>query len=96
MLHTIHTSFFDDPHTGTIYSKGGTITHQVYSILQYINEEVNFLSKTHLVYAVPALIISVLLFLLPLLLILYPACYKVFSALGIGEASRNLLQSDIH
>ena len=67
---------------GTIYSKGGTITRQVV----FYNGEVDFLSKTHLFYAVPAVIVSVALFLLPLLLTLYPACYKVFSALGISES----------
>ena len=67
---------------GTLYSKGRTITRQVV----FYDGEVDFLSKTHLFYAVPALIVSVTLFLLPLILTLYPACYKVFSALGIGES----------
>ena len=68
---------------GTLYSKGGAITRQVV----FYDGEIDFFSiETHLLYAVPALAVSIVLFLLPLLLILYPACYKVFSALGIGES----------
>ena len=67
---------------GTLYRKHGILARQVV----FYDGEVDFLSKTHLFYAVPALIVSVVLFLLPLLLTLYPACYKVFSALGIGES----------
>jgi predicted outer membrane repeat protein len=67
---------------GTLYSKHGTVTRQVV----FYDGEVDFLSKQHLFYAVPALAVSGVLFLLPLLLTLYPACYNVFSALGIGES----------
>ena len=38
---------------GTIYSKGGIITRQVV----FYDAEVDFLSKTYLIYAVPALIV---------------------------------------
>ena len=65
---------------GTLYSKGGAITRQVV----FYDGEIDFFSiETHLLYAVPALAVSIVL---PLLLMLYPACYNVFSALGIGES----------
>lgn len=67
---------------GTLHRKHGILARQVV----FYDGEIDFLSKTHLFYAVPALIVSVVLFLLPLLLILYPASYKIFSALGIDES----------
>ena len=67
---------------GTLYSKHGRVTRQVV----FYDGEVDFLSRQHLFYAVPALIVSIVLFLLPLLLTLYPAYYNIFSALGIGES----------
>ena len=67
---------------GAIYGKGGAYKRQVV----FYDGEVGFFSKTHLAYAVPALMISVVLFLLPLLLVMYPACYKIFSILGFGES----------
>ena len=66
----------------TLYQKGSTIARQVV----FYDGEVDFLSKRHLLYAIPALIVSVVLFILPLLLMIYPACYKLLSALGIGES----------
>ena len=68
---------------GTIYRKGRVIVCQVV----LYDGEIDFSSSTHLVYAVPALIVCVMLILLPHLLILYPAWYKIFSFLqGIGES----------
>ena len=68
---------------GTIHGKDGTFIRKVV----FYDGGVDFFSKAHLVYAIPALIVSVVLFLLPLLLVMYPACYKVFSILGIGESN---------
>ena len=67
---------------GTIYGKGGNVARRVV----FYDGEVDFFKATHLAYAVPALIFSVVLFLLPLLLTVYPTCYKIFSIFGVGES----------
>ena len=67
---------------GAIMDKNGKVIRQVV----FYDGDVNFFSPTHMIYAIPALIICVMLILLPLILMVYPAYYKVFSVLGISES----------
>ncbi len=67
----------------TLYIKGPKITRQV----SFYNGNLPFLKGYHLAYAIPAILSSITLVVLPpLLFIVYPLCYKVFSLLHIQES----------
>ena len=67
----------------TLYSqKDNTFVENV----AFHNGELPFFSGTHLLYALPALLIIIALGVLPpLILISYPLCYRVLAFLKIGE-----------
>ena len=70
-----------------IYSVGSPNKHNTTKVVFYAGDYLYF-HNGHLKYAIPALIIGIVLILMPLILLLiYPLCYRVFAILGIEETS---------
>ena len=70
-----------------IHSIGTSRNHNV-SIVAYYNGDMPFMEKQHLKYAIPAIIFTITFTIIPpLLLIVYPLCYKVFALLRLQESS---------
>ena len=68
-----------------IYSVGASNKHNSSKVVFYAGDYLYF-HNGHLKYAIPALIIGVILVLMPLILLLvYPLCYRVFALLRIEE-----------
>ena len=68
----------------TVYFKGPVIKSKV----SFYDGRLPFLKGSHLIYAIPAIISSLTLVMLPpLLFIIYPLCYRVFSFLHIQEST---------
>ena len=52
----------------------------------FYDGELEFLKREHLKYAIPAMFFTVVFILIPpILLIIYPLCYRIFGLLKIGE-----------
>ena len=69
-----------------IYSVGPPNNHNTTRVVFYAGDYLYFHSS-HLKYAIPALIILIVLILIPpMLLLVYPLCYRIFALLGIEEA----------
>lgn len=72
---------------GYIHWVGSPKDHQI-SKAVYLSGDIWFLDKPHLVYAIPALLFTFVLTIIPpCLLIVYPLCYKVFALLRIQDDS---------
>ena len=68
----------------TVYSKG----QKLYKLVAFYEGTSEFLRGNHLIYAIPALaVLFTVVIFPPLLLIIYPLCYKVFALLRIGESA---------
>ena len=68
-----------------IYSVGAPNKHNSSKVVFYAGDY-SYFHNGHLKYAIPALIIGVILVLMPLILLLvYPLCYRVFALLRIEE-----------
>ena len=68
-----------------IYSVGPPNNHNTTRVIFYAGDYLYFHSS-HLKYAIPALIILIVLILIPpIFLLVYPFCYKIFALLGIEE-----------
>ena len=68
-----------------IYSVGAPNKYNTTKVVFYAGDYLYF-HNSHLKYAIPALIIGIVLVLMPLvLLLIYPLCYRVFALLGIEE-----------
>ena len=68
-----------------IYSVGTPMKHNDTKVVFYAGDYLYF-HNGHLKYAIPALIIGIVLVLIPLILLLsYPLCYRVFAILRIEE-----------
>ena len=71
---------------GHIYWKGPIDKHNVTAVV-YLSGNLPFFGKKHLKYAFPAMIFTVLFIIIPpVLLIVYPLCYKVFAVCHIEES----------
>ena len=69
--------------SASLYSKGHTVKYTVV----YYNGELDYLSGKHLFYAIPAVLILISFGLIPpLLLIIYPLCYKILAFLKLSES----------
>ena len=68
--------------SNSIYSKGQHLDR----IVAYYDGGIVWMSSQHLVYAIPSLILLLLVGLPPLLLLIYPLHYKVLSLLKIQES----------
>ena len=69
----------------SIFSVGLPSKHNTANVVFYAGDYLYF-HNSHLKYAIPALIIGIVLILMPLILLLiYPLCYRVFALLGIEE-----------
>ena len=70
--------------TGTkVYSEGPTVNKTVV----YYNGEIEWLSLQHIPYAIPAILLSLIIVALPpLLLLIYPLHYKALSVFRIAES----------
>ncbi len=67
----------------SIHGKGGKIL----STVVFYNGDINWFSIQHLPYALPAIIMSLTLVLLPpIILIIYPLHYKIITALKLSES----------
>ena len=65
-----------------IYKKGG----EIYKTVSFYNGELTFFQDLHLAYALPALLIILTLGVIPpMLLISYPACYRILALFRINE-----------
>ena len=72
---------------GFLYWMGPANNHPVSKVV-YLNGEIPFMGKHHFKYSFPALIFTAVFTVAPpLLLIVYPLCYRVFALLKIEEAS---------
>ena len=70
---------------GGLSGKGSTRT--IFCIVAFYNGELNFFQGKHLLYALPALFFIVIIGLVPpILMIVYPLCYRVFGWLKISES----------
>ena len=70
-----------------IYFFGGDTGYQIKHRVSACDGDFFFFQGSHLAYAIPALLVLVVLGLLPpLLLLSYPLCYKVFRLLKISES----------
>ena len=72
---------------GHIHTIGYSMSHNVTTVV-YHDGDMPFMEKQHLKYAVPAIIFTIIFTIIPpLLLIVYPLCYKVFALLRLQESS---------
>jgi hypothetical protein len=75
---------------GFLYWMGPANKHPVSKVV-YLNGEIPFMGKEHFKYSFPALMFAAVFTVAPpLLLIVYPLCYRVFALLKIEEASCTL------
>ena len=71
---------------GHIHSIGSSTSHHVTTVV-YHDGDMPFMKKQHLKYAIPAIIFTIIFTIIPpLLLIVYPLCYKVFALLRLQES----------
>lgn len=72
---------------GFLYWMGPANNHPVSKVV-YLNGEIPFMGKQHMKYAFPAMLFSAVFTIAPpLLLMVYPLCYRVFALLKVEEAS---------
>ena len=72
---------------GHIHSIGSSMSNNVTTVV-YHDGDMPFMEKQHLKYAVPAIIFTIIFTIIPpLLLIVYPLCYKIFALLRLQESS---------
>ena len=72
---------------GSLYWMGPARNHPILKVV-YLNGEIPFMGKQHRKFAFPAIVFTAVFTVAPpLLLIVYPLCYKVFALLKIQEAS---------
>ena len=65
----------------TIFGRGGNKVRQVV----FRNGEVDYFSKAHLPYAIPALLFLIMALVTPTLLVIYPLHYRVIAALKLDN-----------
>ena len=70
---------------GYVYGRG-FVENRITRKVVYLNGDLNYFSKDHLKYAIPAILFTIIFTIIPpVCLIVYPLCYKIFALCHIEE-----------